>query len=150
MAAILFPIPQAHAESDQRTIYAQVGVYRHYRDDDDYQGANLMVAAELKRGERDFIGLALFDNSFGQFAQFAYLGRTFPLTPISRDLRVKLAAGIVHGYSDEHEDVLPYNWGSWAPAIVPSIGFQRSQLGIDLVLLSDSAWMVTVGREFEI
>jgi hypothetical protein len=94
-----------------------------------------------------FYGFALFNNSFGQFSQYLYLGKTFSLSKIYEPLRFKLSGGVIHGYKGEFEDKIPLNELGIAPAIIPSIGLNHDRLGVDLVFLATEGLMITVGYD---
>ncbi len=140
----------AAEEVDSRKLYAQLGAYAHYSDDEDFSGAPLMASFEIRNSRNRLYGLSLFNNSFGQFSQFVYYGWEFPLPRLHRYARAKLALGIVHGYRDEFEDELALNFGRFAPGLVPAIGFKKDGLGVDLVVLSNAALMIAVGKDFDL
>lgn len=151
LAALLAQASSSLAqEQDSRWLYAQVGAYAHYDDDDDFSGAPLMLAFEVRNSRNRLYGLSLFNNSFGQFSQFVYYGWEFPLPRLHRYARAKLALGIVHGYRDEFEDELALNYGRFAPGLVPAIGFKKNGLGVDLLVLSNAALMLSVGKDFDL
>jgi hypothetical protein len=142
----------AHAQAwadgkagDAGTLYLQAGVYVHYENSPDHQGPPLLVGLELERPSRVLFGLSLFNNSFGQFSQYLYTGRRFSLSSWSPHLHAKVTAGVIHGYRGEFQDKLAFNSSGFAPAVIPSIGWKKNGLGVDLVVLADAALMVAVG-----
>lgn len=137
-------------EKDGRWLYAQIGAYEHYSDDEDFRGTPVMLSFEVHNTSNRFYGLSLFDNSFGQFSQFVYYGWEFPLPRLHQYARAKLALGIVHGYRDEFEDELALSFGRFAPGLVPAIGFKKNGLGVDLLVLSNAALMISVGKDFDL
>ncbi len=160
LLVLLTLVPSVHAQADQasldnvddsrRWLYAQVGAYGHYSDDEDFDGAPLMLTVEIRNSRNRLYGLSLFNNSFGQFSQFAYVGWEYPLPKLHRYARAKLAVGLVHGYRDEFEGELPLSFGNFAPGLVPAIGFKKDGLGVDLVVLSNAALMIAVGKDFDL
>lgn len=141
------PAVEAEAEDQKPVVFLQVGAYAHYTkdDEDERDGPPLVSAIEWLKPNRVYYGLSLFNNSFGQFSQFAYIGKEFPLPRFHEHLRARVAAGIVHGYKDEHEDDLPLNYKGFAPGIVPSLGFKKNGRALDVIFLSNAAIMLMVG-----
>ncbi|MDJ0656509.1 MAG: hypothetical protein QNJ40_20280 [Xanthomonadales bacterium] len=152
LASLLHPGVSSSADADdgsERQLFAVLGVYEHYSDDEDFRGSNLVSAVEWYRPDNRYFGMSLFSNSFGQFSQFVYLGREYPLTRISPHARFKIAYGIVHGYRDEFEDQLALSFGRFAPGIIPSFGYRKGKVAVDLSLLSNEALLLTFGRYFD-
>jgi len=120
------PLDAADAASffwdDNSKLHGQFGAYAHYGSSDDYEGPPILVNLEVNRESNWIYGLSLFNNSFGQFSQYLYLGKKWQLPKIQKYLHVKLTGGVVHGYKDEFEDKLAFNSNGFAPGIVPSIG----------------------------
>lgn len=131
-----------------RSLYVQLGAYTHYEDSEDHQGPPLFSSLELVQPSGWLYGLSLFNNSFGQFSQYLYLGKTFSLSKLYEPLHFKLSAGVIHGYKGEFEDKIPLNGLGIAPAIIPAIGVKRGRFGADLVLLASEALLITVGYDF--
>ena len=129
--------------------YVQAGGYVHYRDDEDYEGPRWFAGVEYGESRRLLVGFSMFNNSFGQFTQYAYLGKTFHPLDKHPGFRLKLTGGIAHGYEGEHHSTLPIRWGdSWGLAVVPTIGYQKGRLGGDSAILSASGLLFLVGYEF--
>ncbi len=130
-------------------LHGQFGAYAHYGgSDDDYEGPPIMVNLEVNRESNWLYGLSLFNNSFGQFSQFLYVGKKWELPKIQKHFHAKLAGGLLHGYKDEFEDKVPYNNNGFSPAIVPSFGFKKDRLALDLIFLGNAAIMLAVGYDF--
>ena len=143
--ASLFAAEDAAAER----WYAQVGAYGHFSDDDDYEGPPLFAGIEYHRPDRWLAGLSIFNNSYGQLSQYAYVGKTWHPWRARPGFRVKLSGGIVQGYRGEHYDVLPIRWGGrWGLGVVPAVGYQHGDLGFDVALLSSSGLLFIVGHQF--
>jgi len=134
---------------DNDTLYLWGGSYTHFKDDADYEGSPILASLEIKKPNNQLYGLALFNNSYGQFSQYLYLGKEYKFDDIYNGLRAKVSAGLIHGYKDEAEDNLFLNEElGVAPAIVPGIGYQRKRWGIDLYLLADKAILLGIGYQF--
>lgn len=129
--------------------YAQAGAYVHWNDSDEFRGLPWFGGIEYHRRDDWFAGLSLFNNSFGQFSQYLYLGKTFHPSDSRPEFRVKLSAGIVHGYRGEHYDTLPIRWGgSWGLGFVPAIGYQKGRVGYDVATLGIGGLLFLVGFDF--
>lgn len=129
--------------------YAQAGAYAHWENDDEFKGAPYFAGIEYRRDDRWFAGLSLFNNSFGQFSQYLYLGATFHPADAYPAVRIKVSAGVAQGYKGEHYDTLPVRWGgSWGLGIVPAIGYQKGRVGYDLAVLGVGGLLFLVGYSF--
>ena len=129
--------------------YVMGGGYIHYETDDSYEGPPLVLGIEYHKPSQWFAGLSLFNNSFGQFSQYAYLGRAFHPLGALPGLRLKLSAGIVQGYRGEHFDAIPIRWEErWGLGVVPSIGYQEDRVGFDVAFLKESAVLFLFGYQF--
>ncbi len=95
--------------------------------------------------DQTIMGLALFDNSFGQFSQYIYWGQRWDLHP---NIYAKVTAGLLHGYKGQYRDKIPFNKVGVAPAIVPSIGLRLGNASIEGILLGGSAFMFAAGYTF--
>lgn len=141
----------AQAEPDISTSawYLQAGGYVHFSNDEDYEGPPLFGGIEHRDENLTLIGFSVFNNSFGDFSQYLYVGKQFQLSKKYPGFRFKITAGIAHGYQGEHHDVMPIRWGdSWGLGAVPTIGYQGDRVGFDLAVLSASGLLFLVGYEF--
>jgi len=152
---LLFGGSGAHAQrasdahDNESHWYVQAGAYVHLDNRDDYEGPPLFGGIEYHRPDNWFGGLSLFNNSFGQFTQYLYLGKQFHPWDAHPNVRVKLTAGVVQGYKDEHYDTLPIRWGgSWGLGFVPTIGYQKGRVGYDVAILGVAGLLFLVGSEF--
>jgi len=138
----------AVAEERGYKVHAQFGAYTHFGgSSDDYEGPPILGNLELNSPQDWLFGLSLFNNSFGQFSQYAYVGKKWRLPGIQKYLHVKLTGGIVHGYVDDFEDKIPFNYDGWGVGIIPSIGFKKDRLAIDLVALGTAGLLLAVGYD---
>ena len=138
----------AVAEERGYKVHAQFGAYTHFGgSSDDYEGPPILGNLELNSPQDWLFGLSLFNNSFGQFSQYLYAGKKWRLPSIQKYLHVKLTGGVVHGYVDEFEDKIPLNHNGWAPGIIPSIGFKKDRLAVDLVIFGTAGVMLAVGYD---
>ena len=148
MSLVLIAGSPAIGDEDARSLYLQFGAYAHYSSRDDYEGVPVLIAAEVGRPQELYYGLALFDNSFGHLSQFVYAGTEWLLPKVHDQFRARLAFGIVHGDWGENELALSHN--GFALGIVPSFGFKNDRYGIDLVILSNAAMMLSVGMDINL
>ena len=90
-------------------------------------------------------GVALFDNSFGQATQYVYGGyRLRPLEQL-QPLYLKVTAGLVHGYSGQYQNKIPFNNLGVAPVIIPSVGYCVNRFCSEAVFFGAAGVMVTIG-----
>jgi len=142
-------VAQSESDRDASAWYVQVGAYGHFRDDEDYEGPPLFGGIEFHSVNLPILGFSIFNNSFGDFSQYVYLGKEFYPSRKYPGFRLKLTGGVAHGYEGEHHDVLPIRWGdSWGFGLVPIVGYKSDRVGVDLALLSDAGLLLLVGYEF--
>ena len=128
-------------------LYLQGGTYIHYDPDDDHAGPRLFLGLEAVRSDNWLYGLALFSNSFNQFSQYLYAGKSWNFPGRAENFHVKVTAGLIHGYKDEFKDKIPNNGLGIAPAIIPGIGYKKGRFGVDVVLLGKSGLLFTAGMD---
>ncbi|MDX2416723.1 MAG: hypothetical protein QNK19_04595 [Xanthomonadales bacterium] len=153
VAALSFVAPAAvSAESVQdaeSNWYFQAGGYMHFSDDEEYEGPPWFAGIEYQKSRNRTIGLSVFNNSYGQFTQYAYVGKSFYPSDRYPGFRIKLTGGIVHGYTGEHQKIFPIRWGDgWGFAVVPGVGYQSDKWGFDVAVLSASGLLFLAGYEF--
>ncbi len=144
-------VAEAEPDSDSSTSswYLQGGGYVHFSNDEDYEGPPLFGGIEHRDENLTLIGFSVFNNSFGYFSQYVYVGKQFQLSKKYPGFRFKITAGIVRGYQGEHHDVMPIRWGdAWGLGAVPTIGYQGDRVGFDVAVLSASGLLFLVGYEF--
>lgn len=95
--------------------------------------------------DRTLFGVALFENSFGQFSQYLYWGQSWDLHP---NVYAKLSAGLLHGYRGKYRDKIPFNRAEVAPAIVPAIGLRWGNVSLEGILLGGAAFQFALGYTF--
>lgn len=97
----------SHNKPATRAITSRTGTFRRARTS---TGTTATITVEHRclegiehhRTDNWFGGLSLFNNSYGQFAQYLYLGKKFHPWESHPEVRIKLSAGVVHGYRGEH------------------------------------------------
>lgn len=130
--------------------YFQFAYYTiHFHYDADHQQSYLVDAEyhfkETWLGGQWIAGIALFQNSFGQFSQYFFGGLLWRPIQDQQPFYVKLTAGPLHGYSGQYQDKLPFNSTGVAPAIVPGIGYCVQRYCGEFVLLGANAALLTIG-----
>jgi len=130
--------------------YVQGGTYIHYDEEDDYEGPPLFAGIEYFRSSKWLYGFSMFQNSFGQFSQYAYVGRVFHPWETKPYLHIKITGGLVQGYRGQNHDTLPIRWGeSWGIGAIPTIGMRRDRFGFDLAFLKESGLLFLGGYYFD-
>jgi hypothetical protein len=130
--------------------YFQFAYYTiHFHYDSDHQQSYLFDAEyhfkEEWLGGQWIAGIALFQNSFGQFSQYMFGGLQWRPIEEHQPFYVKLTAGPLHGYSGQYKNKLPYNSSGVAPAIIPGIGYCVKRYCGEFVLLGANAALLTIG-----
>jgi hypothetical protein len=131
--------------------YFQFAYYTiHFHYDADHQQSYLFDAEyhfkETWLGGQWIAGMALFQNSFGQFSQYLFGGLVWRPIEDHQPFYVKLTAGPLHGYSGQYKDKIPNNSSGVAPAIIPGVGYcvMKRYCG-EFVLLGTNAALLTIG-----
>jgi len=132
---------------DYDHLYLQGGTYTHYSASDNHDGSNVLISLEAIKSNDWSLGLALFDNSFGQFSQYLYVGKNWNYHGSFEGFHTKLTAGLIHGYHGEYQDKIPLNNFGTAPAIIPSFGYKTGRYGADVSMLGLAGLLVTLGLD---
>lgn len=95
-----------------------------------------LLQAEKQLDERQLAGLALFNNSFGQFTQYLYYGWRFQPFDSAPGFYAKLTGGLIHGYREPYHKKIPFNHSSgWGVTAIPAVeraGQHPGQSGADV------------------
>ena len=130
--------------------YFQFAYYTiHFHYDENHQQSYLFDAEyhfkETWLGGQWIAGMALFQNSFGQFSQYLFGGLVWRPIEEHQPFYVKLTAGPLHGYSGQYQDKVPFNSSGVAPAIIPGVGYCVKRYCAEFVLLGTNAALLTIG-----
>jgi hypothetical protein len=132
--------------------YFQFAYYTwHFHYDADHKQSYLFDSEyhfqESWLGGQWIAGLALFQNSFGQFSQYIFGGLVWRPIETEQPFYVKLTAGPLHGYTGQYQNKVPFNSSSgWAPAIIPGVGYcVMKRYCSELVFLGTNAALFTIG-----
>jgi hypothetical protein len=145
------------ASGDQaRVIYGPTAY--HFSPSDEHVKYNHLVAGELLSrrwtywgADRSIIGFAAFDNSFGQFSQYAYVGQEWDLARVGGgQVFINVTAGLLHGYKEPYQDKIPFNQLGIAPAIVPTLGWRYGSVSAAISLLGTNGLLAMVGWTFDL
>ena len=148
------PAPQATAASawdapePWRTdrFYLETSVYtKHFHYDPAHDNHQRLILGEWNITEQWLVGASEFDNSFGQASQYVYGGYRFRPFETLQPLYFKLSAGLVHGYTGQYQNKIPFNNSGIAPVIVPTVGYCLSRFCSELVIFGAAGALVTFG-----
>lgn len=123
----------------------------HSFEPDDERHADVwLVTAERRFDEHQLAGLALFNNSFGQFSQYAYYGWQFRPWNAHPQLFLKLTGGVIHGYKYPYHKKIPFNnRNGWGVTVIPGVGWDFDRhWGAQVNVLGTSALMFQVNYMF--
>ncbi len=150
MLALIHPYSVLAEESwfNYDHLYLQAGSYVHFSQNDDHSGSRFLISLEAVKSNDWLYGVSLFDNSFGQFSQYLYTGKSWDYHDTWEGFHTKLTVGLIHGYKDEYRDKIPLNNSGIAPAIIPGVGYKKGRFGGDMIFLGFNALLFTVGMDF--
>jgi hypothetical protein len=122
----------------------------HFSSDPDHDNTQDLIYGEWRMpyywlGGQWFAGLSFFDNSFGQSSQFVFGGLLWRPVEKAPELYFKLAAGVLHGYTGEFENKVPFNNNGYSPGIVPGVGYCYKRFCGEMILFGTAGVLWTVG-----
>ena len=148
---LLFVSSFLHADESQNkdAWQLQTSLFtKHYHDDGTLNNHQNLFELEYQRDDNYLIGAALFNNSYRQFSQYVYVGKLWRPIDNYQYLHIKVTGGLLHGYRDEHKDVIPLNGEGIAPVIVPAIGLSSEHLVGEIALFGKDCFLITAGLRF--
>jgi hypothetical protein len=162
-ACALAPVaaPPAHAqwlaEGDQLRLTYGPWAY-HFSQSDEHVSFNHLLGVELVstrwtfwRADRSLAGFALFDNSFGQFSQYAWFGQEWDWARFAGgDVFVNVTAGLLHGYREPHQDKIPFNSAGIAPVIIPTLGVRWGRFSLQATVLGTNGFLFAGSWVFDL
>ncbi len=130
--------------------YFQFAYYTwHFHYDADHKQSYMFDAEyhyrETWLGGQWIMGVALFQNSFGQFSQYVFAGLQWRPIEDHQPFYVKVTVGPLHGYSGQYKNKVPFNNYGVAPAIIPSVGYCVQRYCGEFVLLGAAGALFTIG-----
>lgn len=135
------PSPQPEAKDFW---YLQTSVYtRHYSDNAEHNNTQALLGLEHNEASGRLFGASTFKNSFSQRSFYLYAGKRYDSAHYP--VYLKLSGGLLQGYHGDYRDKIPLNRYGIAPAIIPSVGAHFGSVATELVLLGNSAAMITAG-----
>ncbi len=145
------------AEGDQLRITYGPWAY-HFSQSPEHAKFNHLVAAELLTrrwtflgADRAMIGLALFDNSFGQFSQYLSFGQEWDLMRLGPgELFVNVSIGLLHGYKEPYQDKIPFNQYGTAPAAIPTLGWRYGPFALSASALGANGFLFGASWTFDL
>ena len=118
-----------------------IATYSHFNPKPEHTNKPIILSYDRFYSDSNFYGLALFNNSFGQFSQYIYKGHKFE----SRfdNIHYELSYGILHGYKDEYQDRIPINTREgFGIGAIPSIIYTKDKTQIFGVSLMGVAGLI--------
>lgn len=115
----------------------------HFDPSPDHADHNHLVSVELLttrwtfwKADRSTLGLALFDNSFGQFSQYVFFGLEWDLAKaFGGTFYANVTGGLLHGYKPPYENKIPFNQYGTAPVLIPTAGWRYGHFSVTASLL---------------
>ena len=125
-----------------------LGSYAHYNSKPEHDNKPFIFTYDSFINEKNFYGIALFNNSFGQFSQFLYKGHV--IQSKSNNLHYELTYGIIHGYKDEYQDRIPINTSDGIGlGLIPSIYYSlNKKSSISLSIMGSAGLIVNYSFKF--
>jgi hypothetical protein len=122
----------------------------HFSSDPDHDNTQNLIYGEYRFSSRwlegqPLVGASFFDNSFGQSSQFVFAGLLWRPSEKVPEFYVKVAVGVIHGYSGEFQNKIPYNSTGYAPGIVPGVGYCYNRICSELILFGTAGILWTIG-----
>ena len=148
MLGIFVASGPVQAAEDHRWLLQTSAYTTHFHHNPEHNNHQHLVSLEYQRSDQWVIGGSAFDNSFGQPAQYAYIGRLFRPLDSAPLVHFKLTGGLIHGYKDQYKDKIPLNSQGVAPAIIPAIGLSGKHLSGEVNFFGLAGLMVTMGVLF--
>ncbi len=126
--------------------YLETSVYtRHFNYDPAHDDHQRLILGEWNITEQWLVGASLFANSFGQPTQYVYGGYRFRPFDGVQPFYIKVSAGLVHGYTGEYRDKIPFNSAGIAPAVIPSVGYCWNRFCSEVVVFGTAGALLTFG-----
>jgi len=122
----------------------------HFSSDPDHDNTQDLIYGEWRLpyywlGGQWLVGASFFDNSFGQSSQFVFGGLLWRPVEKAPEFYIKVAAGVIHGYTGEFQNKIPFNSSGYAPGIVPGIGYCYNRFCGEMILFGTAGILWTVG-----
>lgn len=149
------PCPQALAVADAPAPSAGqrwellLSPYTHHWNYSPQHRPVLLGALERHLAGGRLCGLALFRNSFGQPATYAYVGQAWQGLWGQPKLTAKVSAGLIYGYRNEFQHKIPFNDYGVAPAVIPSLSYDfTAHDSGQMMLLGTAGVLFAYGHRF--
>lgn len=114
----------------------------HFEPSPDHRRVNVIGVQELQPSG-SIRGGAVFSNSFGQPSAYGFIGQRYGEPMGWRNTYVEWTAGIMYGYVGDHKHDVPMNVLGFAPALVPTFGYQIDRFAaLQVSMLGFAALMV--------
>lgn len=125
-----------------------IGTYTHFKSKPEHNNKPIIINYDYFYSNNEFYGLALFNNSFGQFSQYIYKGHKYDSR--FNGIHYELSYGILHGYKGKYQDRIPINTQEgFGIGLIPSIYFSRNEKqSIALSLMGSAGLIFSYSRSF--
>lgn len=122
----------------------------HFSSDPNHDNTQDLIYGEWRLPQRwlegqVLVGASFFDNSFGQPSQFVFGGLLWRPAEKVPEFYIKVAAGVLHGYTGEFKNKVPYNHSGYAPGIVPAVGYCYNRFCGEMILFGTAGMLWTIG-----
>ena len=118
-----------------------LGTYTHFNSKPEHENDKIILNYDYFYSNNNFYGLALFNNSFGQFSQYIYKGHKFDSK--FNKIHIEISYGILHGYKDKYQDRIPINTEEgFGIALIPSVYYTKNKNHFFALSLMGSAGLI--------
>lgn len=130
-AALLFGLQEANADEPGASTSQASATWhltlspftQHYHPKPEHSPVWLVGVERVGKDNR-LMGVAYFNNSFGQDSVYIYpWGQTYPRLWGFEKLTGKWSAGLIYGYTGKYEDKVPFNHHGYSPGFVPALSW---------------------------
>ncbi len=121
----------------------------HFSSDPNHDNNQNLIYGEYRFSSRwlegqPLVGASFFDNSFGQSSQFVFAGLLWRPAEKVPEFYIKVAAGVIHGYSGRYQNKIPFNSTGYAPGIVPGVGYCYNRICGEMILFGGAGILWTI------
>lgn len=119
----------------------------HYSSDSERNSYPWFTSLEWESLSRWELGGAVFSNSYNQPSGYLYGGKRFIHGSPDEHLFLKITVGALIGYVPPHEDAIPVNKDGVGLGVIPAVGYKFKRTTTQIVILSTSGLMLTIGYD---
>ena len=136
--------------ADQGRLTGVFGPYvYHYYNNASYNDLPMATGLEWEpRGSWLEFGVVYFRNSYYQDSVYAYVGKRWFIADDKEGVYLSGIGGPLYGYRGVHEKRIPFNHHGLGVTLAPIVGYQYRSVNSQLIVLGNSAIVVTFGYDF--